>query len=132
MNINEVYSGNYLKADDLQGKRVPVRISHVSVKEFEGDKGMERKLVLGFDGKDKCLVANKTNAAIIAENVGSQNTDDWIGATIMLEPRKVEFAGKLVPAIRVVLQEKAIQAPPQATPKQPPAAPAGEPDDCPF
>lgn len=141
MNINEVYSGSYLKADDLQGKRVTVRINHVSVKEFEGDKGMDKKIILGFEGKDKCLVVNKTNAAIIAEMLG-QNTDDWIGGTIKLEVRKVEFSGRLVPAIRVVLEDRPASAPVAAAKPQPaPAKPQpkaeqpeaeAEPDDVPF
>ena len=142
MNINEVYSGSYLKADDLQGRRVTVKINHVSIKEFEGDKGMDRKIVLGFEGKDKCLVCNKTNSAIVAENVGSPDTDDWIGAEITLEPRRVEFQGKLVPAIRVVLKEQAVAAAPAPAPR--PARPLAplpdpdaprdppEPDDVPF
>jgi hypothetical protein len=140
MNINEVYSGSYLKADDLQGKRVTVRINHVSVKEFEGDKGMDKKIILGFEGKDKCLVCNKTNAAIIAEVLGSQNTDDWIGGTIKLEVRKVEFSGRLVPAIRVVLEDRNAPAtnvtpfkpePPRAAPAAAPAT-EQESDDVPF
>lgn len=140
MNINEVYSGNYLKADDLQGKRVIVRINHVSVKEFEGDKGMDKKIILGFEGKAACLVCNKTNAAIIAEVLGSQDTDNWIGGTIKLEVRKVEFSGRLVPAIRVVLEDRNApatnvtqlkSAPPQAPPAPAPAA-EQEWDDVPF
>ena len=140
MNINEVYSGSYLKADDLQGRRVTVKINHVSIKEFEGDKGMDRKIVLGFEGKDKCLVCNKTNSAIVAENVGSPDTDDWIGAEITLEPRRVEFQGKLVPAIRVVLKEQAVAAAPAPRQARPlavlpdPDAPRNPPedDDIPF
>jgi hypothetical protein len=139
MNINEVYSGNYLKADDLKGKRVTVRINHVSVKEFEGDKGMDKKIILGFEGKAACLVCNKTNAAIIAEVLGSQDTDNWIGGTIKLEVRRVEFSGRLVPAIRVVLEERNAPAtnvtpfkpePPRAAPAPAPAE--QESDDVPF
>jgi len=71
MKLSEVFSGNYLKADDLQGRTVPVTISRVEVKEFDDGK----KIVIHFDGKDKCLVCNKTNCSIIAENVGSDDTD---------------------------------------------------------
>lgn len=99
MKLNEVFSGNYLKADDLQGRTVPVTISKAEVKEFDDDK----KIIVSFAGKDKSLVCNKTNASIIAENLGSQETDDWVGGKISLTVKKVEFQGKLVPAIRVVL-----------------------------
>ena len=107
MKLSEVFSGNYLKADDLQGRTVPVTISRVEVKEFDDGK----KIVIHFDGKDKCLVCNKTNCSIIAENVGSDDTDHWAGKRISLTVKKVEFQGKLVPAIRVVLQDRPVAAP---------------------
>lgn len=99
--LSEVFTGNYLKADDLHGRTVPVTISQAEVKDFEDGK----KVVVHFEGKSKALVCNKTNCSIIAENVGSDDTDNWAGAQISLTVRKVEFQGKLVPAIRVVLNE---------------------------
>lgn len=99
-NINDVFSGSFLKADDLHGKTVPVTIETVEVKDFDDGK----KLVLRFVGKDKALVCNKTNANIIAEMLGGE-TDDWEGKRVKLTTKKVEFQGKLVPSIRVVLEE---------------------------
>ena len=107
MNINQVFSGNFLKADDLQGRTVPVTISKVELKEFEDG----NKLVISFQGKDKSLVCNKTNASILAEVCGSPDTDNWIGRTVKLCVKKVEYAGKLVPAIRVVLEDAALAKP---------------------
>lgn len=127
MNINEVFSGNFLKADDLQGKTVHVTISKVEVKEFDDG----NKIVLHFQGKDKALVCNKTNASIIAENVGSPDTDDWAGTRHLLTVKKVEFQGKLVPAIRVVLNDTPGQAPAKPAAAPAPQA-AGTGDDVPF
>jgi hypothetical protein len=121
MRIGEVFSGNYLKAEDLQGRTVPVTISKVEVKEFDDGK----KIILHFEGKDKSLVCNKTNCSIIAENLGSDDTDNWTGRRVTLTVKKVEFQGKLVPAIRVVLQEA--PAPTQPAPRQAPAQPAAAP-----
>lgn len=137
MNINEVYSGNYLKAEHIpQGKAVRVTIATVSVEEFDSNDKVERKIVLGFQGKDKKFVVNKTNAAIIAENIGSTNSDDWIGQSIQLVNRKVEYAGKLVPAIRVLIEEKASPAPAPVQAPQPAISmqsqTATESDDVPF
>lgn len=101
MKLNEVFSGNYLKAEHLQGRTVPVTISKVEVKEFDDG----NKIVVFFAGKDKSLVCNKTNANIIAENLGTQETDEWVNGRIQLTVKKVEFQGKLVPAIRVVLND---------------------------
>lgn len=97
--LNDIFGGNFLKADDLQGKSVTVTIESVEVKEFDDGK----KLILRFVGKDKGLVCNRTNASIIEEVTGSSDTDEWEGRKIVLIVKKVEFQGKLVPAIRVSL-----------------------------
>jgi len=132
MKLNEVFSGNYLKADDLQGRTARVTISKVEVKEFDDG----NKIVLHFQGKDKQLVCNRTNCSIIAENLGTQETDEWTGQTVQLMVKRVEFQGKLVPAIRVVLEDKkpAVAAP-KAAPAPQPAAPESSPiddSDVPF
>jgi len=126
-NINEVFGGNYLKADDLKGGSPRVTISQVEIKEFDDG----RKIIVHFQGKEKCLVVNKTNASILAENLGSTDTDDWVGQTVTLCVKKVEFQGKLVPAIRVVLQDNPT---PPARAAQPRAAEeAADPvDEVPF
>lgn len=99
--LNDIFGGNFLKADDLQGRSVPVTISAVEVKEFDDG----NKLILSFEGKDKKLVCNRTNASIIQEVLGSSDTDDWVGQKVTLITKKVEFQGKLVPAIRVKLED---------------------------
>lgn len=100
-NINDVFGGNALKAEDLKGTSPRVTIEHAEVKDFDDGK----KIILRFRGKDKCLICNKTNASIIAEVLGSSDTDDWLDKSITLTTKKVEFQGKLVPAIRVVLYD---------------------------
>lgn len=122
--LNEVFSGDYLKAQDLRGKSVRVTISTVTLKEFEDGK----KLIINFEGKDKSLVCNKTNASIIQEVLGSDDTDDWEGKSITLTTKKVEFQGNLVPAIRVLLEERA----PAPRPTAPPVDDDATPDDIPF
>jgi len=99
MKLNNVFGGDYLKAEDLQGKSVPVVIESVDVKDFDDGK----KLIIRFEGKDKTLVCNRTNASILEETLGSSDTDDWIGKRAVLVTKKVEFQGKLVPAIRFSL-----------------------------
>jgi len=132
MKLNEVFSGNYLKADDLQGRTARVTISKVEVKEFDDG----NKIVLHFQGKDKQLVCNRTNCSIIAENLGTQETDEWTGQTVQLMVKRVEFQGKLVPAIRVVLEDKKpVVAAPKAAPAPQPVALESSPiddSDVPF
>ena len=121
MNINAAFPGSYLKAGDLQGRRVTVTMAHVAIEELGG----EHKPVLYFEGKERGLVLNKTNANIIAELHGPE-TDDWAGRKITIYPARVEFQGKIVDAIRVDLNTAAAasQAPIAAQRPTASAAPA--------
>jgi hypothetical protein len=96
MDINSCFPGSYLKAQDLQGRTVTVKIDRVQV-EVVGD---EEKPVAYFMGKDKGLVLNKTNAGTIAVLHGPE-TDQWIGREVKLYPTKVQFQGGMVDAIRI-------------------------------
>lgn len=98
MNINAAFPSTYLKAADLQNRRVNVGIDRVAIEEVGG----EHKPVVYFLGKDRGLILNKTNGNIIAEMYGPE-TDDWRGQKITLYPARVEFQGKIVDAIRVHL-----------------------------
>lgn len=101
MDVNQVFSGDSLKAADLQGREIPVIISNVAMKKFDNG----NKLVLHFEGKKKTLVCNKTNAKRISSMYGA-NTDLWVGNEITLFTDQVEFQGDLVDAIRVKVVKK--------------------------
>lgn len=97
MNIDEIYpSTKSLKAEDLKGHTVEVTIASTEVKKFENGS----KIVIRFEGKEKTLVVNKTNAKIIASAYGS-NTDGWVGKKIQIYPDKTMFGTDLVDCIRV-------------------------------
>src|SRR3990167_11326452 len=95
MDITSAFPGNYLKAADLKGRQVPVSIERVEMEDVGGD----HKPVVYFQGAERGLVLNKTNANIIADMYG-QETDQWAGKRIVLYPARVEFQGKLGDAIR--------------------------------
>lgn len=99
MKLSKAFPSKYLKADDLMGKRVTVTIESADMEDIGGDAG--EKLVIRFAGKEKGLVCNVTNANMIAEVTGSEETDDWAGQKIVLYATKVDYQGKRVPAIRV-------------------------------
>lgn len=96
MNINDVFPSDYLKANDLKGRKVKVTIQHVEVKKI----GDDTKPVIYFDGKDKGLVLNKTNGMVIAAAYGPE-TEGWQGRSIFLYSAKVPFQGQMVDALRV-------------------------------
>ncbi len=105
-NINEAFPSNYIKAADLKGRQVSVKMDRA---EFEMI-GNDKKLILYFVGKDKGMVLNKTNANNIAMVYGD-DTNDWRDQEIVLFEAMVDFQGKTVPAIRVKAPVKTRQAP---------------------
>ena len=102
MRISSAFPSNYLKAADLQGRQVKVKIDRVEMEEIGG----EPKPILYFVGKEKGVVMNKTNANNIASAYGD-DTDDWQDAEIILYEAMVDFQGKSVPAIRIRVPPRA-------------------------
>src|SRR6185437_8452532 len=96
MELATIFPSKYLKASDLQSREVTVKISRAEIEKL----GDDSKLILYFDGKNKGLVTNKTNADRIAHVYGN-NTDDWLGNEIILYPDMVNFQNRVVEAIRV-------------------------------
>ncbi len=126
MRISEAYPSKYLKAADLAGQDRTVTIRACVQEELGQGSEMEVKPVLYFDGGQKGLVLNKTNATAIAEDYGD-DTEAWTSRDIVLFVQKVTFQGKLMPAIRV-----RTQATPQPVVQRAPAPPAPEPDAAPL
>ena len=99
MNIDSAFPSNYLKASDLGDKKPVVTIDRVEVEPIGRDK--EMKPVIYFQGKEKGLVLNKTNAKKIAELTGSKDTEDWAGCQVTIYATETEFGGETVECIRV-------------------------------
>jgi hypothetical protein len=94
MNVNEMFPGQFLKAQDLEGNEVKVIDNITQTKFDDGD-----KFVVNFnDGT--ALVLNKTNANRIAELHGP-DTNQWPHEQITLFSDRVEFMGSMVDGIRV-------------------------------
>jgi len=126
--VSEAFPSNFLKAEDLGGRAVVCSIESVDIEELGQGRDKERKLIVGFVGKTKRLVCNKTNAGTIAKLYGD-DTDGWIGQKITIMPKEVEFQGNMVWAIRVSLQKPGA-APGRVAPKpQPVPEPEPEPAD---
>ena len=106
MNINELYPSDYLKAADLKGKSVLLKMEAVEMKEL----GSDKKPVLYFKGKDKGLVLNKTNGMIIASVYGPE-TSNWSGKEVKIYPGKTSFNGQMVDCIKVEVIPAAAEGP---------------------
>lgn len=126
-NINDAFPSKYLKARDLKDREVTVKCSHVEMEKI----GSDRKAVLYFEGKEKGLVLNKTNANKITDLAGSALTEDWAGLEVKLYPTETSFQGEMVECIRIKGTRKPVM---QITPT-PPSTAHSEPldaDDIPF
>lgn len=121
MKFSEMYPSKFLKCEDLQGKRVALTIMSLMLEEIGQDR--EEKPVLRFKKTDKALVLNKTNARMLSDLFGD-DSDGWVGQTVVLAPARVSFQGKIVDSIRIE------QAPGSAPAPAP--VPLGAEDDIPF
>ena len=108
MKTSDVYSsaGDTLKAADLQGKSARATISGFEIREYdetsrEGQPYKSKKIVLSFEGKDKKLVVNKTNALTISSNFHTDELENWVGKQIVMYSTQVSFGDQMVDAIRV-------------------------------
>ena len=102
MNINDTFpsTSNFLKKEDLP-KPAKVKISNIDLMEFDQDGKKQRKLILEFEGKEKKLACNKTNARTIGAMLGDE-TDNWIGKEITLyNDPTVSMGDQIVGGIRV-------------------------------
>ena len=59
-----------------------------------------RKALLWFEDEDRALVLNKTNASAMAMAFG-KDFSAWRGREIVLRCEPVNFAGKMVPSLRL-------------------------------
>ena len=107
MRISSAFPSEYLKPPDLQGQKVPVKISHVEMR----DMGDKVKPVLFFKAKDKGLVLSKTNSNTISAAYGDE-TEGWEGEEIVLFETQVEYQGRRMPGIRCFVPPRKPQRPP--------------------
>ena len=105
MRISAAFPSEYLKASDLSGRQVDVVISHVEMR----DVGDDHKPVLFFEGKQKGVVLNKTNANNISIAYGD-DTDEWTGKTVTLYEAMVDFQGRSMAAIRIRAKAAPVRA----------------------
>lgn len=104
MNINQTFkSGEYLKAEDMQGKVHTLQIGEFNHQVFKGKDGKPDECtyyvtIKNRDGARLRLnVGNRTN---MADMLGEE-TDDWADKWFNLRVGKVKFEGKMVPGFLV-------------------------------
>lgn len=125
----------YLKKEDFDedGTICTIR-DFQKVNVAKEDEKPEMKWTMLFEEYDKGLVMNSTNIQLAEKAFDSDNTDDWIGKTIIvyLDPN-VSYAGKITGGLR--LKAHRVSSGPKAAPRQPTRRQVEEDfggDDVPF
>lgn len=92
----------YLTAALLEGKQVGATIKSVQEEKVMNPrtKAAEVKLVMYFEGKEKGLILSAGNENMLAALFGD-NTDDWIGANVILYPNREFIAGENKEIVRI-------------------------------
>lgn len=91
--------GRHFKAADLKGAQ-KFRISGVSVGKA-GPKSTEDQLIVAFEGSEKDMVLNATNAGVMIERFGDDYTA-WTGKEITIAAVPTQYQGQNVQGIRIL------------------------------
>ena len=97
--IHSAFPSTYVRALDLGSNRVTVTIDHLKMEDVGGDG--DRKPVLYFQGREKGMVLNKTNANKIVDLTGTDDYGKWNGTNIVLFATTTDYKGKTVDCIRI-------------------------------
>jgi len=115
VNAKEFFSGNFLKAEDCEGKEVFEMMNNGDMEEITTPEG-KQKVLLNFDvkiisgsknltpGKIKTFSPNKSNGNLLVKSWGD-DTDKWIGKRFQVEIGKVNVFGVMKKSIMVVPEE---------------------------
>ena len=98
--IHDLFPSRYVAAADLNGNDVTLTIRRHDVEDMFSQGKRVKKPVLYFEGEQKGMVLNKTNALTIAELYG-ETVEGWRGKPITLFAAEVDAFGKKAIAIRV-------------------------------
>ena len=76
----------YLEVKDLKEKAHAVQVERVEVGEFynQRERKSEKKIILRFVNRKKCMILNKTQAGAMVDITGTSKVSGWIGAQVVL------------------------------------------------
>lgn len=96
-----MFDRDYIGSWDLEGREVTLVIASVKGETLTAPGAKKSKRpVVKFEGKEKGMVFNKTNANITAKMYGPDTTK-WVGKRITIYPTTTKFGADTVDCIRV-------------------------------
>jgi hypothetical protein len=102
MKISKMFPKRYATGEDLQGKTITLTITTIALEKMHPQPNAPEaeKWVIYFKEAKKGIILSRTLANQIAEVLGSDETDEWLGKRIMVYPQPMTVAGRKVTAIR--------------------------------
>ena len=118
MKLPQMFPRRYATGEDLQGKAITLTIASIVREKMhpQANAPEVEKWVMYFKEARKGVVLNRTLAYQIAEFLGSEETDEWLGKRIAIYPQPMTVAGKKVVAIRARAARGAPEAASEAIP----------------
>ena len=98
MRMSDAFRGKFFRAADVQERPIVLTIQNVA---FETMNDGAEKPVARFAEDGRGLVLNKANYSTISQIAGSDDTTNWHGMRVQLFAGTAEYAGNVVPAVRI-------------------------------
>jgi hypothetical protein len=100
VDISKAFPKKYLAAEDLPpGKKIRLTIKDVQLAKMGGESG-DIKPVMFFEGKEKGMALNQTNAGKLSAAYGKL-TEAWEGKEVLIFVEQKNFQGRSVPGLSV-------------------------------
>ena len=111
----KLYNPNYMGSYSFnEGEVKELKIKAIKKEPVTGQNGKKEEVtVIHWEGKEKPLICNKTNAKAIATLTGSDYIEDWVGVTIALGVKEVRAFDGVVDAVRVLMKKPKAEKKPE-------------------
>ena len=85
--VSDLFPSEWLKASDLGGRKVTVRIAEVSFEDLRQRDGTTQIVgILRFQNAHKRLILNRTMCHSLITLTGTERLKEWEGRTVILSP----------------------------------------------
>lgn len=99
MKLEDLFPGSFTAENFIDGPAT-LTIKAITPITFDEDGEARQKGKVTFEETSNYWVMGKEAAGVLAAELGSDDTDDWIGHQVALRRDQTRYKGKMVPCIR--------------------------------
>lgn len=101
--VSDMFPSKYLKAENLNGQPWTLTIERVELVDVFNPRTntKQSQWVVYFQGAQKGLILNKTNALALAEICGMDDSDHWLRHRVTIYPERIRVGPDWKLGIRV-------------------------------